>query len=335
VSHRRAPTMKDLARRAGVSPITASRALSDSTAVKYETAKRVRQAAEELGYLRNHAARTFSARGSRLVSLIVPNVSNSVFALTIEGLNDVLSAAGYSIVIGYSGYSKYEEERLLRSLLGYQPEGVILTGLTHTDGTRELLRRFAKPVVEIWNLGLECIDVAVGFSNFEAAASMTRYLVGQGHRHLAYAGGTQTDNDRTQAREAGFRHVLKQAGLPVREDLISSLPMELESGSWLAQTIARMKHRPDALFAASDIIAAGFILECSRIGIRVPFDIAVAGFDDTPLAHAIEPRLTTVYIPQRQIGMVAAETILSKIKGTARGAVHHDLGFEIIVRSSA
>jgi LacI family gluconate utilization system Gnt-I transcriptional repressor len=295
----------------------------------------VREAAEELGYVSNHAARAFRASRSRLVSLIVPNVSNSVFALTIEGLNDVLSAAGYSIVIGYSGYSKHEEERLLRSLLGYQPEGVVLTGFTHTRGTRELLRRFAKPVVEIWNVGPECIDACVGFSNFDAACVITRYLIGQGHRHLAYAGGTQTDNDRTQAREAGFRHVLKEAGLPVREDLICSLPMELESGSLLAQRIARMKHRPDAIFAASDIIAAGFILECSRIGIRVPFDIAVAGFDDTPLAGAIEPRLTTVHVPQREIGTVAAETMLSKIKGIAPTAGHHDLGFEIIVRNSA
>jgi LacI family gluconate utilization system Gnt-I transcriptional repressor len=125
----RAPTMKDVANLAGVSPITASRALSDSSAVRTETRDKVRRAAQKLGYLHNHAARAFSARGSRLVSLVVPNISNSVFASTISGLNDVFAKAGYSVVIGYSGYSQTEEERLLRCLLGYQPEAVILQGL--------------------------------------------------------------------------------------------------------------------------------------------------------------------------------------------------------------
>ena len=258
-----------------------------------------------------------------------------MFASTISGLNEVFSKAGYSVVIGYSGYSQAEEERLLRSLLGYQPEAVILTGFTHTSGTRELLQRYRGPVLETWNMGPKPIDMAVGFSNDEAAYAMACYLIGRGHELLAYAGGTQADNDRTRAREAGFRRALSQHGLLAREDLICSLPMEFESGVELARKLARMKRPPDAVFAASDIIATGFILECHRLGIRVPHDIAVAGFDDTALAAVIEPPLTTVRIPQREIGVIGAEMILASIRGEGGSKKHYDLGFEIIVRASA
>jgi LacI family transcriptional regulator, gluconate utilization system Gnt-I transcriptional repressor len=127
--------------------------------------------------------------------------------------------------------------------------------------------------------------MAVGFSNFEAGLAMTRYLIGKGHRRLAYHGGTQTDNDRTQARERGFRQALADACLPIDETWVRSAPMELTSGAALAREIkAALKSAscPQAIFIASDIIAAGFVLEASRIRLRVPQDVAIAGFDRWP-----------------------------------------------------
>ena len=335
MNRKRPPTMRDIGARAGVAPITVSRALRGDPGVNARTRAAVVRAANRLGYVRNNAAPALSARGSKLVALIVPNISNSVFADTIDGLTDVLSRDGYSLVIGYSGYSRGDEERLVRSLLGHRPDAIILTGFVHTPTSRTLLRRAHIPVAEIWNIGHKPIDIAVGFSNFRAALEMTRYLIARGHKRVAYAGGTQTDNDRTREREAGFRRALAEAGLDANDDWIVSLPMEFGSGCELARTLMQSKKRPTAIFAASDIIAAGFVLECHRLGWRVPQDIAVAGFDDTPLSSVIEPQLTTVQVPQREIGLVTGQMVLEHLRNGRSRDRQRDLGFKIVQRGSA
>jgi LacI family gluconate utilization system Gnt-I transcriptional repressor len=326
--------MRDIGVRAGVAPITVSRALRGDPGVSVATRAAVVRAANRLGYVHNNAARALSARGSKLVALIVPNISNSVFAETIDGLTEILSRHGYSLVIGYSGYSRESEERLVRTLLGHQPDAMIVTGFVHTAASRALLRRARIPVAEIWNVGHKPIDMAIGFSNLAAALAMTRYLIRRGHKRLAYAGGTQTDNDRTQERERGFREALAEAGLAANDDWIVSLPIEFASGSALARTLMESRRRPTAVFAASDIIAAGFVLECRRLGWHVPEDIAVAGFDDTPLSAAIEPQLTTVQVPQREIGLAAAQMLLDRLRSGRSRERERDLGFRIIERAS-
>lgn len=330
-----APTMRDIGTAAGVAPITVSRALRGDASVLPATRRAVIKAAKELGYVQNHAARAFSKRGSKLIALIVPNVSNSVFAETIDGLTDFLNPIGYSLSIGYSGYSKENEERLVRTLLGYNPDAMILTGFMHTRATRSLLRQAGVPVVEMWNVGPKPIDMAVGFSNLRAAREMTSYLIGRGHRRIWYVGGTQTDNDRTQAREAGYREALADAGLRVDETMIASLPMEFSNGCDLARDVAARKRRPDAMFIASDIIAVGFVLECRRLGIRVPEDIAVAGFDNTALSGIMDPPLTTVHVPRREIGEFAGQMLLARLRGKPAGEPVRDLGYRIVGRASA
>jgi len=177
--------------------MTVSRALREGSSVHADTREAIRRAVKELGYVTNFAASALSARGSKQIALVVPNVSNSVFAETIEGLSDVLTPAGYSLSIAYSGYDRQTEERLVRGLLGYKPDAMILTGFTHTPATRALLRRANIPVVEFWNIGPKPIDLAVGFSNYQAALAMTRYLIERGARQVGYIGGTKIDNDRT------------------------------------------------------------------------------------------------------------------------------------------
>ena len=330
-----APTMRDLGRVAGVAPITVSRALRGDASVLPETRQAVLKAAKALGYVQNHAARAFSKRGSKLIALIVPNVSNSVFAETIDGLTDFLNPIGFSLSIGYSGYSREKEERLVRTLLGYNPDGRILTGFTHTKATRALLAKAGIPVVEMWNVGEKPIDMAVGFSNFQAARAMTRYLIERGHKRIYYAGGTQVDNDRTRAREAGYREALASASMKIDEKAVVSLPMEFTSGCELARDICTRNRRPDAIFIASDIIASGFVLECRRLGIRVPRDIAVAGFDNTALSGIMDPPLTTVHVPRREIGEVSGQMLLQRLQDGFVEERERDLGFQLIRRKSA
>lgn len=330
--------MRDVGMRAGVSPITVSRALANSASVTAETREAVHNAAKELSYVPNFAASTLSKRGSKLVALLVPNVANSVFAETINGLTDVLEASGYALTIAHSGYSADREERLIRILLGYKPEAIVLTGFTHTTGARALLRGAGIPVVETWNIGPKPIDMAVGFSNLEAGRAMTRYLISKGHRRLGYHGGTQTDNDRTQAREQGFRQALAEAKLPADEAWIRSAPMELSSGAELAREVKaapKPPGRPRAFFIASDIIASGFVLEAARIGLRIPQEVAITGFDDTEMGQAVTPPLTSVHVPQREIGQAAATLVLQRLRKERVAEPSRDLGFTIISRASA
>ncbi|WP_161988069.1 LacI family DNA-binding transcriptional regulator [Variovorax guangxiensis] len=335
---KRSLTMRDVGLHAGVSPITVSRALANHASVTAETREAVLIAAKELGYVPDFTARALSRRGSKLVALLLPNIANSVFAETVHGINDVLGKAGFSLIIAHSGYSAEREEELIRGLLGYRPDAAILTGFTHTQGTRTMLRRAGMPVVETWNIGPEPIDLAVGFSNFKAGLEVTRYLISKGHRRLAYCGGTQTDNERTRGREEGFRQALAEANLPANEAWISSAPMELESGAALARqfhALGKGAWRPQAIFVASDMIASGFVLEGDQLGIRVPHDVAVAGFDDTPLGRAIRPSLTTVNVRQREIGRWAADLALRRLRGETIANPVHDVGFSIIQRESA
>jgi LacI family gluconate utilization system Gnt-I transcriptional repressor len=327
--------MRDIGDVAGVAPITVSRALRGDAAVLPATREAILKAARKLGYIQNHAARALSKRGSKLIALIVPNVSNSVFAETIDGLTDCLNATGFSLGIGYSGYSKENEERLVRALLGYHPDGIILTGFTHTRETRALLRQAGVPVVEMWNVGEKAIDMAVGFSNFEAARAMTSYLIGRGYARIHYAGGTQRDNDRTRSREAGFRRAMADAGRPVEADGVTCLPFEFESGCALARAFAETRRRPDAMFIASDIIASGFALECRRLGVRIPDDVAVAGFDNTELSGIMDPPLTTVHVPRREIGEVAGRMLIERLQNGRVAPRERDLGFRIVERASA
>jgi LacI family gluconate utilization system Gnt-I transcriptional repressor len=330
-------TMRDVGLHAGVAPITVSRVLSNHASVTAQTREAVLRAVAELGYVPDFTARALSRRGSKLIALLLPNIANSVFADTVHGINDVLCEAGFSLIIAHSGYDAQREEALLKGLLGYRPDAVILTGFTHTRDTRTMLRKAGMPVVETWNVGPEPMDMAVGFSNFKAGLEMTRYLISKGHTRLAYRGGTQTDNDRTRAREEGFRQALAEANLPATEAWIGSAPMELESGAELAREFRAMpvRKRPQAMFLASDLIAAGFVLEAGRIGIRVPQDVAVAGFDDTPLGRAIQPQLTTVNVRQREMGRKAAELALRRLRGEPVEQSVCDVGFSIVARQSA
>jgi LacI family gluconate utilization system Gnt-I transcriptional repressor len=331
-------TMRDVGLHAGVAPITVSRVLSNHASVTAETREAVLRAVAELGYVPDFTARALSRRGSKLIALLLPNIANSVFADTVHGINDVLCDAGFSLIIAHSGYDAQREEELLKGLLGYRPDAVILTGFTHTRGTRTMLRKAGMPVVETWNVGPEPMDMAAGFSNFKAGLEMTRYLIAKGHKRLAYRGGTQTDNDRTRAREEGFRQALAEANLPATEAWIGSAPMELESGAELAREFHATpagRKRPQAIFIASDMIAAGFVLEAARLGVRVPQDVAIAGFDDAPLGRAIQPRLTTVNVRQREMGRQAAELALRRLRGESIEQPVCDVGFEIIPRESA
>ncbi len=326
--------MVDVAQQARVAPITVSRALSEPSLVAPATLARILRAIERSGYVKDAVAGSLSSQRTRSVGVVVPVLSNSIFADTLQGLADVLDAHGYRLLIAASQYEPDREREAIECFLQQRVDAIALTGTTHNEAACRLLRRSGVPVVEMWNKPPRPLDCAVGFSNFQAARSMVRHLVARGYRNIAYVGGIIANNDRTLGRERGYRAGLREAGMEPREARIRRTRFEFENGARALADLLACDPHIDAVFGASDVLAVGALLHCLRRGWRVPQRVALAGLDGSPIGAQLTPSLTSMRFPRRRIGSRAAEVLLGRIGGMP-GGVCEDLGFELVEGESA
>ncbi|MBA1146481.1 LacI family DNA-binding transcriptional regulator [Ectothiorhodospiraceae bacterium WFHF3C12] len=326
--------MEDVARLAGVSSITVSRVLNHPDKVAESTRERVMAAVEATGYIPNSVAGSLASRRTRVIGALVPTITNSIFADTIDGLTDVLTPAGYQLLLGATGYSLREESRLVGAILAQRPAGLLATGLQHESQGLTLLRTTDIPIVETWNVDGDPVDMAVGFSNFEACRAMVATLARRGARRIGFVSAPTTANDRAEQRLRGYRHAVRELGLDTDARLEREAKFSFHAGA--ERLVEMIAERPDveAIFFANDILAIGALFECQRRGIRVPEDLAIAGFDDVELAAQVNPGLTTVRIPRYRIGREAARMILRRLEGERVEPRVLDLGFEIVERQS-
>lgn len=327
-------TLADVARAAGVSPITVSRALRGERAVDPELVQRVRAAADKLGYVPDPAARALASRSGSHVALLIPLLSNGLFVDLVEAVQRVLRPAGYQTLIGITHYSDSEEEQLLREQLPHRPAGVIVTGLGQSAGTKALLAQSGVPCVHVMEAEAGPGLHAVGFSQRDAGAALTRHLLERGRRRIAFA-AAQLD-PRTISRLAGWRAELEAAGLyePTLEWL-NPAPSSPALGSRMFEQIISVKPAVDAIFFNNDDLAQGALLAALRLRVPVPKRVAVVGFNDLVGSDQTVPPLTTVRTPRAEIGDAAARMLLQLMRGQAPAARCIDVGFELIVRASA
>ncbi len=179
------PTLIDVARVAGVSPITVSRTLGRPEAVAPATRRRVLEAVRATAYVPNLAAGSLASSRSRLVAIFLPTIANSIFADTVQALTERLAVAGYQTLLGLTGYSAEQEEHLLEAVLGRRPDGIVLTGTEHSQVSRERLARVGIPLVEVWDLCAKPLDMLVGFSHEAVGAAVAQYLLGKGYRRVS------------------------------------------------------------------------------------------------------------------------------------------------------
>jgi LacI family gluconate utilization system Gnt-I transcriptional repressor len=331
-----AATMADIAALAGVTKMTVSRALRQPDKVRPETRERVRAAALSVGYIPNRTAGSLTARSSGLVGAVVPTLRHSLFAETLEGISDVLATAGIDLIVANSRYQTGAEEAQIRALLGRRPDAIVLTGLTHTRAARDLLQSAGIAIVETWESADQPIDMAVGFSNRDAAHAMTALLAGAGYRRIVFVNGPSGGNERARHRSEGYRAAMSSAGLqasPVRilRDVGAIQP---ETGARILRKLVTERPDIDAVFFTSDVYAVGAILECRRLGLAVPDRIGIAGFHDLELGRVVTPSLTTVHVPAQEIGRVAGRMILGRLKGEEPSALRQELPFKLVVRES-
>jgi LacI family transcriptional regulator, gluconate utilization system Gnt-I transcriptional repressor len=328
--------MADIAAIAGVTKMTVSRALREPDKVRPETRERVHAAARSVGYIPNRTAGSLTARSSGIVGVVVPTLRHSLFAETIEGISDVLAAAGVDLIVASSRYQTDAEEAQIRALLGRRPDAIVLTSLTHTRAARDLLRSAGIAVVETWETADEPIDMAVGFSNRDAAHAMTRELIRSGYRRIIFVNGPSAGNERARHRSEGYRAAMREADLPVSPVRIARDvgAIQPETGARIVRKLVADEPAIDAVFFTSDVYAVGAILECRKLGVAVPNRMGIAGFHDLELGRVVTPTLTTVHVPALEIGREAGRMILARLKDAEAKIPRSDLPFRIVVRES-
>jgi len=327
--------MKDVARLAGVSPMTVSRSLRSPDQVSPAVLARVQAVIKRSGYVPNQVAGNLSSNRTTLVALIVPSLRNALYAEMIQGLSDVLAPRGYHLMISDSGYSLAREEQLIAAHAAQRVCGLVLHNTRHTPRAVEILRANAITCIETGDLSTEPVDMAVSYSNRAAGAAMADHLVGLGYRRIGFASLPVRGNDRLLERRRGFLLRLRKLGCEVNPALVLEVEPGLRSGSLALARIIETDPHVDAVFFAGDVLAAGAVLECQRRGLDVPGRIAVAASDDNDLMQHTIPPLTTVRFPRYEIGARAAEIIIARAGGAQRAAENkEDLGFEVIRRGS-
>jgi LacI family transcriptional regulator, gluconate utilization system Gnt-I transcriptional repressor len=327
--------MSDVARIAGVTAMTVSRALRTPEKVSAETRKRVAEAVRNSGFIPNYAARSLVAQRSQIIVALFPTILNSVFSGTIEGLSRVLAENGYYLLLGETNFDIKTEEKLLSGFVGWRPAGILLTGSEHTVATRTMLMNVHAPVIELWNLPKKPFDIAVGFSNFEATYKMTCSLFEWGYRRIAFMYLNFPQNDRSTDRRNGYRAAVRDLGLPRDSKLEMQVPFGVQAGRDGLRVLLKNNPDIDVVLCASDTLAVGALMETLRMGRRVPEELAIAGFGDVELAAELVPSLTTVQLPRAGMAQATAQVLMERIAGTYTGPKIIDCGFSIVRRESA
>lgn len=327
--------MVDVARLAGTSTQTVSRVLSRPELVAEETRRLVERAIRDLNYIPNSAARLLASSVSHIVAVIIPSLSATVYAQEVHHIVRVLEERSFSVVIGHSDYSELREERLVQSFLERRPDGFILTGTQHTDLTRQLLKNSGVPVVETFDGDNAAMDMSVGFSNLEAGRKVADLFLSRGLTRIAYVGGRRDQDFRSNARFEGLCARLSEEGLAPVARIELTLPMPAGDGIRGLDRVLAVEPLTQAIFFSADTLAISALLECNRRGVRVPDQLAICGFGNYDFADAVVPSLTTVSVPFEDVGVLAANAILARLDGTAKGPSQTVVPLQLLRRGSA
>lgn len=328
-------TLSDVAQRAGVSPVTVSRAIRHPDMVSPALRQRVGDAVSSLHYIPNHLASALASTRTNIVGVIVPSLTNGVFDDFLARVQDVLEENGIQVLVSNSRYSDSEEEKAIEIMLGYHPEAIIVIGVDQTPRARQMLAGAGIPVVQAMDMTDEPIDLNVGFDHREAGAAAVRFLHELGHRRIGHL--TVATDARSGRRLEGYRAAMAEFGLPTDGLIARSLnPTSVQRGAELLSEILAHDRSVSAVFACNDDLALGALFECQRRGIKVPEDVAIIGFNDLDFSGATVPPLSTVSTERTKIATWAAEAIVEIIRGSGnRPAVSSaNLGYFIRMRGS-
>jgi len=328
-----APRLADVARAAGVSLATASRAISEPAMVRDDTRERVLEAAAMLRYVPHGAARALATRRTRTIGAVFPPVDNPIFASATHALAQELSAAGYTLLLASHDYDLEAELAATQALVERGADGMVLVGLDRLPETYSVLARAGVPYEVTWSLDTAGHHHCVGLSHRGASIRLTQHLIDLGHRDFAVIAGDTHANDRARERLSGVRDALAARGLKLPAKRVVEATFSLANGRAALATLLERAPGFTAVLGGNDPLAIGALLECRARGIDVPGEMSIAGFDDIELAAELAPGLTTVRVPSAEIGRTAAQRLLARLAGK-RVPLVKEMAAPLVVRGT-
>jgi LacI family transcriptional regulator len=331
-------TIYDLARELKLSPATVSRGLKDHQAINKNTKKRIVDKAEEMGYRFNTFASNLRKQKTNTIGVIIPRMNSHFVSTALAAMEKVASDSGYNIIISQSMESMSKEETNARTMFDSRVDG-LLVSLAYDTVNIEHFQRFIKhniPVIFFDRVHESDDSVSIVIDNYKNGYDMTRHLVEQGCSRIMHITGNLKRNVYRE-RFRGYQQALKDTGSTYNEDWVIISELNEAAGTEAAERILAMKPLPDAIFVANDVCAASCMRTLKQNGIRIPRDIAIAGFNNDPISRMVEPNITTVNYPSYQMGEIAATHLINRLENT--GGIHTTnkiiLKSELIIRESS
>ena len=326
-------TIADVAREADVSAMTVSRALREPSRVSEKSLERIRAVIDRLGYMPDPAAQALAAGRTNVIGVIVPSVTNNVFADVMRGIYNAAEETKWQVQLGNSRYSPLAEERLVRTFISQRPAGLIISGIDQSEETRAMLRASSFRVVQVMETSDRPLDMIVGFSHLDGARAATRHLIEMGYKKPGFLGARL--DPRTQRRLNGFREVAGEAGLLDLNRIVTTPQASTVTlgGKLMADLLSRAPDT-DAILCNNDDLALGALFECQRRSISVPHDMGICGFNDLEMMAAANPTITSVRTHRYEMGEKAMQMLVDSLEDREPDQPFIDLGFEVIVRQS-
>ncbi len=327
-------SLSEVAKAAGVSKMTASRVLRGEGGYSEQTRVKVMAQVDTLGYLPNRLATVFAGdQSSTFIGVSIPDLGNEVFAQVLEGIDRKLGTFGYQSVLGLTQHTPQEEENWIRTVLSWQPAGLILTGRYHAPRATDMLRNAGIPIVEIWDLNSSPLDMSVGINHFDSGFDMGRYLTGCGYENIGYVGTSHDTANAATERLNGFCKAVEGAGGAVVKQLCLHDTATYYPGFYGTEQLLASAGDVACIFYQNDAMAFGGLQYCTSKGLKIPEDIGIAGWGDLPIASVLNRRLTSCHVPHLKLGQRAAEMMMARLtEEPVPNCI--DIGFRLIPGST-
>lgn len=333
VSHTPLPTLQDVADLAAVSTATVSRCLNNSGHVTEKTRLKVQQAIQTLGYSPNFGAQALAAKRTNTIGAIIPTMENAIFARGIQAFQETLAENGITLIIASCSYRPELEEEQIRSLVARGADALLLIGQSRPAATYQFLARRNIPYVLAWAHKKDSQHCYIGFDNQAAAQTITRQVLELGHRNLGVIVGLTRNNDRARDRITGIEHAIADYGAQTTPLQVIEAEYTFQEGAKALDQLLANPTPPTAVICGNDVLAVGAVKRAKQLGLAVPEDLSITGFADIEVSELIDPELTTVHVPHREMGIAAAKSLIAMLK-TQTPVESHLLETRIVNRQS-
>jgi LacI family transcriptional regulator len=333
VSHTPLPTLQDVADLAAVSTATVSRCLNNSGHVTEKTRLKVQQAIQTLGYSPNFGAQALAAKRTNTIGAIIPTMENAIFARGIQAFQETLAENGITLIIASCSYRPELEEEQIRSLVARGADALLLIGQSRPAATYQFLARRNIPYVLAWAHKKDSQHCYIGFDNQAAAQTITRQVLELGHRNLGVIVGLTRNNDRARDRITGIEHAIADYGAQTAPLQVIEAEYTFQEGAKALDQLLANPSPPTAVICGNDVLAVGAVKRAKQLGLAVPEDLSITGFADIEVSELIDPELTTVHVPHREMGIAAAKSLIAMLK-TQTPVESHLLETRIVNRQS-